>query len=393
MGTHQLIYLRTDGNKNIASGHLTRCLSLALACRQLGMDVHFLVSDEESLSLLQSIWESWAKTEEKIREPFTLQTAFAVTKLKTASYDCLEKELPELTALLSAPVSGAFSSAIASTENDMCVTSKRPVLLIDSYYVTEAYLSALKPFAAIAYLDDLRLFDYPVDLLVNYDVIPKSERAACQNAERLLLGAAYTPLRSQFQGKQITIKKHVGNILITTGGSDPYHFCLSFIHKLKILNSENPRIFSDTVFHIIIGKLNDDKDALYARARELPFLKLHENVSDMAALMLGCDFAVSAAGTTLYELCALGVPSVSFTMADNQTASAKAFADAGAIPFAGDIRENPDEVLAMILRLIKDFHGGNSYHQRKSAQAAMRRLVDGSGALRIAQALKALSEG
>ena len=46
----------------------------------------------------------------------------------------------------------------------------------------------------------------------------------------------------------------------------------------------------------------------------------------------------------------------------------------------------------MILRLIKDFHDGNSYHQRKSAQAAMRRLVDGSGALRIAQALKALSE-
>lgn len=113
----------------------------------------------------------------------------------------------------------------------------------------------------------------------------------------------------------------------------------------------------------------------------------------MAALMLGCDFAVSAAGTTLYELCALGVPSVSFTMADNQTASAKAFADAGAIPFAGDIRKNLDEVLAMILGLIKDFHDGNSYHQRKSAQTAMRRLVDGSGALRIAQALKALSEG
>ena len=152
MGTHQLIYLRTDGNKNIASGHLTRCLSLALACRQLGMDVHFLVSDEESLSLLQSIWESWAKTEEKIREPFTLQTAFAVSKLKTASYDCLERELPELTALLSAPVPGAFPCVNASSKNDTCVTSGRPVLLIDSYYVTEAYLSALKPFAAIAYL-------------------------------------------------------------------------------------------------------------------------------------------------------------------------------------------------------------------------------------------------
>ena len=122
MGTHQLIYLRTDGNKNIASGHLTRCLSLALACRQLGMDVHFLVSDEESLSLLQSIWESWAKTEEKTREQSTLQTAFAVSKLKTASYDCLERELPELSGI-SMPLIWKFCPAHTVSEA-LCHTWK-----------------------------------------------------------------------------------------------------------------------------------------------------------------------------------------------------------------------------------------------------------------------------
>lgn len=391
MGTHQLIYIRTDGNKNIASGHLTRCLSIALACRQPGMDVHFLVSDEESCALLEDICFSWSKTDKLSLFPPVSETEtsapapassvkgpFPISRLQTARYDCPELEVPELTALLSLQ------------------KSEKPVLLIDSYFVTPSYLAALKPYAKIAYLDDLRLFDYPVDLLINYDVIPDSElpsyQASYQNAGRLLLGPSYTPLRSQFQGKQITIKNQIQNILVTTGGSDPLHFCLAFLHGLTALPFSNAFHLSGVRFHMVIGKLNTDKDALYGLAAALPFLQLHENVSDMAGLMLCCDFAISAAGTTLYELCALGIPSVSFTMADNQIVSAKAFAAAGAIPWAGDIRENPDEVLKVIIQSIKDSCGGHSCNKRKSAQAAMHELVDGSGASRIARALEILSE-
>lgn len=368
MGTHQLIYIRTDGNKEIASGHLTRCLSVAIACRQLGMDVHFLVSDEESLSLLGDICENW-------------NSPFPASMLQTARYNHLEQELPKLVALLSSQTPEKPA---------------KPVILLDSYFVTESYLSALRPLAKVAYLDDLQLFDYPVDLLINYDVIPDSKLVSFQsfykNAGQLLLGAAYTPLRSQFQGRQISVKNQVKNILITTGGSDPRHFCLAFTDKLRLPDFSEAFGASGIVFHIVIGKLNTDKATLYRQSAELPFIQLHENVSDMASLMLRCDFAISAAGTTLYELCALGVPAVSFTMADNQIISAKAFAAAGAIPFAGDIRENQDEALKVIFHLIKKYSAGNSYHKRKSAQTAMHELVDGNGASRIARALKTLSE-
>lgn len=374
MGTHQLIYIRTDGNQTIASGHLTRCLSIALACRQLGLTVHFLVSDSESFSLLKSIWSEWKAAAGEMEELTGFE--FAVSQLQTASYNQLEQELPEVTAILSSHVSDT------------------PVFLLDSYYVTEAYLSAIKPFAKIAYLDDLRLFDYPVDLLVNYDVIPDSElasyRAFYKNAGLLLLGAAYSPLRRQFQGRQISIKSQVKNILITTGGSDSYHFCLAFIRQLEHLNLSESFASSDIAFHIVIGKLNTDKDTLYSYAAALPPLRLHENVNDMAALMLDCDLAVSAAGTTLYELCALGVPSISFTIADNQLSAAKAFAMAGAISCAGDLRENPRGTLENIFQFLKSFSSDDSVGKRKSAQKAMRGLVDGSGALRIADALKKL---
>ena len=351
MGTDRLVYFRTDGNSHIATGHLVRCLSIADACFSLGMKVCFLVSDQESKALLQS---------------FDPACRFPVRILETAVYDDLEKELPE--------VLGMLNEAGQAEQ----------IFFLDSYYVTEHYLSAVRTAAKVAYLDDLQLFDYPADLLINYDVIPESRsasyQAAYQNAARTLLGASYTPLRAQFTNLQPYCRDRVSNILVTTGGSDPYHFCLrliaafrknSFLHLCQL--------------HVVVGRLNEDKDKLYKLADELPFLQLHENVSDMASLMTSCDLAVSAAGTTLYELCAAGVPSMSFCLADNQLTAAKAFDEAGAIPCAGDIRRSCDEVLGNVMNFVT-YMSENS-KKRKAALETMRQLVDGKGAMRIAKAL------
>lgn len=351
MGTDRLVYFRTDGNSHIATGHLVRCLSIADACFSLGMKVCFLVSDQESKALLQS---------------FDPACRFPVRILETAVYDDLEKELPE--------VLGMLNEAGQAEQ----------IFFLDSYYVTEHYLSAVRTAAKVAYLDDLQLFDYPADLLINYDVIPESRspsyQAAYQNAARTLLGASYTPLRAQFTDLQPYCRDRVSNILVTTGGSDPYHFCLRLIAAFR----ENSFLHLCQL-HVVVGRLNEDKDKLYKLADELPFLQLHENVSDMASLMASCDLAVSAAGTTLYELCAAGVPSMSFCLADNQLTAAKAFDEAGAIPCAGDIRRSCDEVLGNVMNFVT-YMSENS-KKRKAALETMRQLVDGKGAMRIAKAL------
>lgn len=403
MGTDRIVYIRTDGNSQIASGHLIRCFSVAQACKKLGMNVRFLVSDEESASLLSGI----------LRESGTLdlpEDEFQILQLKTAAYNNLEQELPEVASLLSRHPDTSSQRSVASfTSNDVpslsdtYVANRNIIYFIDSYYVTEKYLTALRPFAKVVYLDDLQLFDYPADLLINYDVIPDSAitsyKAAYQNAGQLLLGSLYTPLRSQFQNRKITVKEQVSDILITTGGSDPYHFCLKLINYLCGFDNEKN-------LHIVIGKLNTDRDVLYRLANKYPFLQLHENVSDMASLMEHCDLAVSASGTTLYELCALGIPTISFTMADNQLTAAKAFEEAGAISCAGDIRIDEEKVLQTAatfmtqMSLSSNVQSGqaengdsiftpteSSYKTRKSAHKAMRRLVDGNGAMRIAEAL------
>lgn len=381
MGTHRLIYIRTDGNAKIASGHLVRCFSVALACRKLGMEVHFLVSDSESCLLLAQLMGS--------------DTDFSITQLETASYDSLEQELPEVLSILS---SHNFDSSLPSGRTSS--GARKPVFLLDSYYVTEHYLLSLWSYAQTAYLDDLRLFDYPADLVINYDVIPEDQMASYKtsyaNAGQLLLGASYAPLRSQFQNRQTHLREKASDILVTTGGSDPLHFCLRLVSQIADLlqtsNSscaQNHMLCAGKNFHIVIGKMNEDKENLYRLAKELPFLTLHENVQDMADLMSKCDLAVSAAGTTLYELCALGIPTISFIISDNQLDCAGAFDRANAIPCAGDLRVSADEVFQKIFQFIEDTAAlsGDSCAKRKAMHHRMTGLVDGNGAARIAHAL------
>lgn len=365
MGTDRLVIIRTDGNGQIASGHLVRCVSVASACVQRGMEVRFLVSDKESMDLLEAL------------------TELPVICLQTALYNHLEQELPEVCELL--------SSAACGTS----VPEKSVIFLLDSYYVTEDYLStisSINPTVKTVYLDDLQLFDYPVDLLVNYDVIPDTRlsayQAAYQRSDQLLLGALYTPLREQFQNREIVVREAACDVLITTGGSDPYHFCLELAKWLCTFSSD----YSGITFHIVIGKLNTDREALSALSEKNDFLMLHENVSDMASLMEQCDLAVSASGTTLYELCALGVPTISFTMADNQLTAAKAFEEADAIPCAGDLRTDYETVIENVMDFLKSLLVASdvSLAKRKSAHENMHRLVDGNGALRIADAIMKL---
>ena len=98
--------------------------------------------------------------------------------------------------------------------------------------------------------------------------------------------------------------------------------------------------------------------------------------------------AFSAGGTTLYELCAVGVPSVSYSMADNQIPGVKAFDQAGLIPWIGDIRNNPeffDRAIEKLLSLADDAQA------RREQSMKMRMAIDGAGANRIASALTQLT--
>lgn len=381
MGINRLVYIKADGNSHIATGHLVRTLAIARACRSLGLAVIFLVSDEESHELLRSFFSDSTKKE------------FPVICSQIA-YDHLEKELP------------FFQTIFTQTHP--------AAILVDSYFVTAHYFRELRALTQVIYLDDLMAFDYSVDLLINYDVIPDAclsrYQSAYQNAGKLLLGSSYTPLREQFQhtmaAGSLTIFAGTGNtsaqsvssytsanaspgcqlhILLTTGGSDSYDVLGKLLPILLERVKDTPSC--PVIFHAVIGTLYTHLQELQALAATHPDILLHKNVSDMASLMSAMDLSISAAGTMLYELCAMGIPAISYTIADNQIPAATAFDQVQAIPYIGDIRTTPDlcsHLADQLFVLLADPAA------RKKQSALMHSLVDGNGAKRIASEILTL---
>jgi spore coat polysaccharide biosynthesis predicted glycosyltransferase SpsG len=92
----------------------------------------------------------------------------------------------------------------------------------------------------------------------------------------------------------------------------------------------------------------------------------------MATLMAGAKLAIAAAGSTCWELCAMRVPMILLTVAENQVPTANELARRGAARYVfGD--DAVTEAIAL--------WGNREERSRLSEVAA--RLVDGQGAERV----------
>jgi spore coat polysaccharide biosynthesis predicted glycosyltransferase SpsG len=274
-------------------------------------------------------------------------------------------------------------------------------LLIDSYYVTECYLKELRKYVKIAYIDDLNMFTYPVDLLINYNIYAEKldYRSQYQTAgidTDFLLGCSYVPLRSEF--RDAYRKKHDNvdcylksgmknskctdhkKILITSGGTDSYNVIGNILTELK-----KQSWFDKVECHAILGRFHQYDSELQEQWKYDDNVFLHKNVTNMSEYMLMCDAAVTAAGTTVYELCACGLPSVIYTLADNQYNIAQELDKRGLIPWCGDIRENMNTCVDNIIDYLEKLLWNDN--MLKKSSALLQNLIDGYGAERIAKKL------
>jgi len=251
-------------------------------------------------------------------------------------------------------------------------------VILDSYFVTPDYMAEIRKDVPLVYIDDQNAFDYPADLVINYTLY--ADKLPYPQNKHYLLGPEYALLRREFQNiPRQQASERVKNVLLSTGGSDTEHVALKCVQYLR---EQHGVAFT---YHVVLGAMNSDVKNIERLAAGQENIVLHRQVSDMCALMLECDAAVSAGGTTLFELCSCGVPTVTYVLADNQIMNAVSFANAGLMLNAGDIRKD-SQFAAHIFEQLKELAQNQALRQHMAER--MQALVDGHGAARLAEAIR-----
>lgn len=335
------IYVRADGNGDIGWGHIIRCLSLSRAFKEIGASVVFISCYNEAFELIRN-------------------HGIEVISVGTES------------------VHGADIEAnwICENIND----SKKAILIIDSYNVSRNYFKILKKkFGMLVYVDDLNLDNYDVDIIVNGNVSAPMLNYENKNENtKLFLGLSYNLVRREFilgNGKKIDAQ--VKDVLITTGGGDPFNFTEKIIRYIR-----EQQIFDGLILHVLVGQGFTNKKRLEKLSYTYSDIVLYKHLSDTSDLFKNLDIAISSAGSTLYELCAAGVPTLGFIYADNQEMISKGMAAGEYIVALGWYNQIEEKKFVENLsNLIKDVD------KRKIMSRRQQALVDGKGAYRAAKAI------
>lgn len=372
-----MIWIRADAGKVMGTGHVMRCLSIAAQLKKMSAQVCFLAADRETMEFLASKGVT-ARQEltgscEPMREP-SCEEDSAEDKTKESSggsiscyllgtdYREMESELPLLREIL---------------------TKEPGPFLVDSYFTTPAYLQAVRELTFTACLDEDHRFPYPVDMIINYNIFGETMGYGKDPAEKeakLLLGLSYAPLREQFLHAEYRVRQQAKKILITTGGADKYN--LSGQILTRFLAAEE---FAESEFLVVSGALNQYYEELKSISEKEPRVQLYRNVSNMAELMKECDLAVTAGGSTTYELCALGLPFLCFSFVDNQERIVRGFAGKKIVPFGGDYLADGEKMIEKLTMAAEEL--AQDFEKRQAQCYAQRSLVDGQGAARIAEEL------
>lgn len=359
-----VIGIRVDANKEIAMGHVMRCITIAKQIVKKECRVLFLTADE------------WARE--------TISEAGMDQMCLHTRWDWMEEELPRLRQILT-------------------MTGIR-TLLVDSYQATRAYFEGLQDLVRLVCIDDCFDSVFPVDVLINYNAyhvrFPYEETYV--GGTKLLLGTDYVPLREEFArakaarlaGNGDTDRAQVDgddtgksgkdfSVLLASGGGDAQDALLGILEKTAADED-----FANVTFHVAVGAFHPRGKELEMFAESHPKVKVYRLCKDMAGLMSECDAAVSAAGTMLFELAAMGVPTVFFEAADNQRYDREYFGQEERMLYAGDIRKDREECLAAVCGNLKKLHADTALRERM--REALSRVTDGCGAERIAEEIARL---
>lgn len=337
------LLLRADASSAIGTGHVMRCLALAQAWTERGGGASF-TSAECAAPLVERL----------------ASEGFALHALDARA--------------------GSAEDARATIR----LARKRGArwIALDGYHFGAPYQAHLRAagLRVLLFDDEARAVAYEADLLLNQN-LHAAERDygwRCGSA-RLLLGSQYALLRREFRRgarPHDDVPARAQRLLVTLGGADPSNVTERVLRALARLRIPDLEVLC------LAGAANPHYDAL-ARHAAPPRVRVERASTDMPGCMEWADLAVSAAGTTSWELCFMGLPTIALVLADNQQRIAGSLAERGVVLSLGRAEQAGEEQLE---RAVGELVENAALRRTLSTQA--RALVDGRGAERVAAALQ-----
>lgn len=274
-----MLIVRTEINPSIGGGHFSRCLSLALEWQKEDDDIVFVMRSEQREALAR-----------------------------------LEKERIRLQSLRrESDIEGELEVVFQG----LC-PSRDVWFVLDGYEFGEDYQNGIKQrgFQLLSIDDCATLKHYPADIVLNPNAGAKSLLYSVPEKSLLLVGQEYLLLPPGMRGfadRERFMRPQVRNILVSMGAMPSSGDVQRLCGLLLDCGLED--------IHIrFVGIQNVNQIELLKENFE--FVEFGSNIEKH---MSWADIALTAAGTTAWELAYLGIPSILFTLADNQRGIAKFF--------------------------------------------------------------------
>jgi UDP-2,4-diacetamido-2,4,6-trideoxy-beta-L-altropyranose hydrolase len=254
-------------------------------------------------------------------------------------------------------------------------------VVVDGYRFDHRYQQALaEARLRVVFVDDLGGCErYDADVVLNQnafatDVMYERRRPGT----RLLLGPRYALLRRAFAaaaGHTRRVGARATRVLVTLGGADPEGAAARVLEALALVPGDGLRV------KVVSGPSNPRHRRLLDRGTD-PRVEVLAAAEDMIPLMTWADLAVTGAGSTVYELCCLGVPTLVVAITRSQIESARALDREG---LAVDLGWHGAMVAASAARTIAAVCEDGP--RRTDLVRRGRARVDGRGASRVVEAL------
>jgi UDP-2,4-diacetamido-2,4,6-trideoxy-beta-L-altropyranose hydrolase len=253
-------------------------------------------------------------------------------------------------------------------------------VVLDGYQFASASQRILKQagFKVLSIDDKGACVHYFADMVLNQNLhANEGMYVKREPSTSLLMGVRYCLLRREFnawRGWKREILPIGTRVLVTMGGSDPDNITATVVEALKRLKVINWSAI------VLAGRLAED---LEREAGGLP-VQVMRNVVDVPRIMDQVDIAVSAAGSTLWELAFMGVPAIAVWRGPQERLLVDGASETGVALSLGHFQQvDPKKFSKAIERL------ANDVTERRRMSEAGQGCVDGMGTVRVIEAMRA----